>query len=117
MLSACVLLLALPAWASDMCPMGAFILLPPVVLLTLVSFVAGWLVRGLTAARVWQVLLGVLALPALGALLFNLEGAYHGEELKHGEMIVSSALVFTLLLGSYLWAFSRLARVHGSVAR
>jgi hypothetical protein len=116
MLSACVLLLALPAWASDMCPLGMFLLLPPVFVLAGVSFLAGWLVRSRTPALVWKVLLGVLALPALGALLLNFGGAYHGEELRHGEMIASSVLAFALLLSSYLWTFSRLARARESVA-
>ncbi|HZI09552.1 MAG TPA: hypothetical protein VE153_04115 [Myxococcus sp.] len=117
-LGAGVFLLALPAWASKMCmcPLGMFLLLPPVFVLALVSIVTGLLVRGRTATRVWQVLLGVLALPALGALRMNFRGAYHGEKLWHEEMIVSSAVVLILLLGSYLWTFSQLARARASTA-
>jgi preprotein translocase subunit SecY len=115
-LGAGVFLLAFPAWASDMCPLAMVLLLPPVFVLALVSFVAGLLVRGHTAARVWKVLLGVLALPALGALLMNFGGAYHEEELMHGEMIGASIIALLTVLFSYLWTFSRLERARESVA-
>lgn len=110
-LGAAVLLLALPAWASDMCPIGSVFLLPPAFLVAFAGLLAGLWVRGRTAAVVWGALLGVLALPGFGAALLNLSGAYHGPELAHPNMLTASAVTLAVLLASYVWAFQRLLSV------
>ena len=74
-------------------------LLPLVVVLALVSFFAGLLVR--TPPRFWKVRLGVFALPTLGVLSLNFQGAFHETKLVHEEMIASSAISLFLLLLAY----------------
>ncbi|MCE9672774.1 hypothetical protein LY474_33710 [Myxococcus stipitatus] len=103
-----VFLLATPAWASDMCPLGMFVFLPPIYLLALVAFLAGAIVRGYGAALAWLFVLLLCALPALGALALCAGGAYHGEALRHEEMLTWSAVTFGVFVASYAWGLRRL---------
>ncbi|WP_044889722.1 hypothetical protein [Myxococcus hansupus] len=104
-------LLATPAWASDMCPLAMFVFLPPIYLLALTAALVGAIVRSHRAAAVWQFILLFCALPALGVLALCSAGAYHGDTLRHEEMLTWSAVTLGVLVASYVWGIWRLSLV------
>jgi Na+/H+ antiporter NhaC len=102
------LLVSSPAWASDMCELGALVFLPPVFLCAVVAFFVGLVVRGRTATLVWKWLLGLCAIPVFGLAAISMGGAYHGSELRHVGMFNASAWALGVLLAAYVWCFWRL---------
>ncbi len=110
-LGVAVFLLAAPAWASDMCPLGLLVFLPPIFLWVIVALVVGFRVKRAPAARVWTVLLTVGALPALGLAHLSFMGAFHGSELRHEEMLLPAVTSALALLGSYGWAMRRMLMI------
>ncbi|MCY1018836.1 hypothetical protein [Pyxidicoccus sp. MSG2] len=107
------LLVAFPAWASDMCELGALVFLPPVFLCAVIAFFVGLVVRGSTAALVWMLILGLCAIPTFGLAAISVGGAYHGSELRHVTMFNVSAWAMVTLVAAYVWCFWRLLRVKG----
>ncbi|MFP2927754.1 hypothetical protein ACLESO_21655 [Pyxidicoccus sp. 3LG] len=115
-------LAALPAWASDMCALGALVFLPPVFLWAFVVFLMGLLVRKPGTRRVSWVLLVIGALPTVVLTFTSLIGAFHGSELKHDQMFTTSAVAGGALVASYVWAIWRFLTVprepqHASVSK
>ncbi|MCP3098604.1 hypothetical protein LZ198_06910 [Myxococcus sp. K15C18031901] len=106
------LLLSTPAWASDMCPMVVFVFIPPSYLLALVAVLVGIIVRGHRAANIWLVVLLLCVVPAVGMLMLCVEGAYHGSELRHEEMILPTVIAFGVLAVAYAFSLWRLCRVQ-----
>lgn len=104
-------LTALPAWASDMCEIGMVFLIPPALLMMVVTWFVGLTVRKPTAAIIWGVLLLLCAVPAVGGTVISMGGAFHGEELKHEGMFNASAIVLLMLLAMYAWSYARLYAV------
>jgi cation transport ATPase len=104
------LLVALPAWASDMAELGLLLVLPPMLVLVIVACIVGGVVRKPTAALVWGVLLLVLAVPAVRMSGLLISSSFHGSELSHEGMFNISALMLLALLASYAWCLWRLFR-------
>ena len=111
-------LLALPAWASDMCELGLVLLLPPAFLLIMIAIIVGAVVRKPMTALIWGVLLLLLAIPGMGAAFRSLDGAFHGQELKHEGMYNISAATLLAQVAVYAWALGRLfmAFIKGPLA-
>jgi FtsH-binding integral membrane protein len=101
-------LAAMPAWASDMCEMGALMFLPPVFLGALIAFLIGLLVSRPSTARVCLGLLFVGAFPMAGLLFLCINGAFHGTELRHEGMFHWSLGALATLVAAYVSAYGRL---------
>jgi hypothetical protein len=107
-----VLLSPVAAWASDMCELGAFLVVPPSLLVMGVALLVGAVVESRTAAGIWLVVLGAAALPAF-LFTFTLFGnSFHDSRVAHPGLLAiacGQAIALVLVLN---WTRTRLVRLQ-----